>query len=104
MISADSNRTPETKSARLDNAVIGENDNDNECISMTLIDTTTNMVTNLESINEAELQESLWATSQRNELMRAGYGQGPGQFTVTPTDESTTTYVGLETSTCILKP
>lgn len=41
-------------------------DEDGECISMTVLDTTTNLVTNLESINEAELQESLLVTSVHN--------------------------------------
>ncbi|UXI20869.1 sulfakinin receptor [Sarcoptes scabiei] len=41
-------------------------DNTGEMISMTNVETTTNMVTNLESINEIELQESLFITSLQN--------------------------------------
>lgn len=44
-------------------------DDDLEYISMTNIDTTTNMVTNMESINELELQESLFITSLHNGVL-----------------------------------
>lgn len=43
-----------------------EDEAEGDCASVTMLETTTNLVTNLESINEIELQESLLVTSIRN--------------------------------------
>lgn len=55
-------------------------DDDGELISMTQIDTTTNMVTNMESINELELQESLFITSLQNGILASHIIHNNGQL------------------------
>ena len=61
---SDFTKTTELKAGIIDHK--NDDDVEGECISMTMLDTTTNLVTNMESINEADLQEGLLMTCVRN--------------------------------------